>query len=134
MKIPRHIVAEAIAKKTLGASDSKLLAKEIAAYLLQENRINELESILRDIMQYRSDHGIVEAKVISSHTLSQDVLNAAKIMLDQKLPDNERIIMTTGIDETIIGGIKLDMANQQLDMSVRSKLATFKRLTSGERV
>jgi F0F1-type ATP synthase delta subunit len=130
MKVARHTLAEAIAQRTMHVQDSKLLAKEIAAYLLEERRTSELESVLRDIMQYRADQGILEAKVISAHEVHQEVLNDVKQLLHTAYPAAKTIHVSPRIDSDVIGGIRIDMPNEQLDLTVAAKLATLKRLTA----
>lgn len=129
MRVPRHILSEAIAQKTLHMTDGKLLAREIAAYLLAERRTSEIESILRDIMQYRTDHGVLEAEVVTAHEITEHVTNEVTQLLRTAYPNAKTVHLATRLDPTIIGGLRVDMANEQLDMSVQSKLATFKRIT-----
>lgn len=132
MKVPRHTLATAIADRTMHVHDSKLLASEIAAYLLLERRTADLESILRDIMQYRTDHGVLEAEVVTAHEVHQAVLTDVKELLQAAYPKAKTVHVGTRLDPSLIGGVRVDMANQQLDMSIKSKLATFKRITAGE--
>jgi len=132
MKVPRHLLAQTIAKRTLDMADSKLLAREIAAYLLVERRTAELESILRDVMQYRAEHGLLEAEVVSAHDLQTPVLDEVKQLLRSSYPEAKSVQLDRRIDPSVIGGLRIDMANEQLDMSVAARLATFKRLTIAE--
>ncbi len=132
MKIARHIIAEAIAERTLDVADHMLLAREVAAYLLQEGRVPELESILRDVMQYRADHGVIEAMVVTAHDIKPAVLSEVKALLKSAYPKAKAVRVGQRLDDGVIGGLRIDMANEQLDMTVQSKLATFKRITSGE--
>lgn len=134
MKVPRHILAEAIAKRTLTVSDTRELSRQIAAYLLVENRTSELESILRDIMQYRADHGVLEAEVVTAHEVQNHVLSDVVQLLQAAYPNAKEVHVSERLDLTVIGGLRVDMANEQLDMTVASKLATFKRLTAGENI
>lgn len=132
MKTPRHILAKAIASRTIDLRDEKLLAREIAAYLLLERRTSELESILRDIMQYRSDHGVLEAEIVTAHNPGAHVAVEVKRLLKSAYPSAKTIHLANRQDPALIGGLRVDMANQQLDLSIQAKLATFKRLTSEE--
>lgn len=132
MRVPRHIVAQAIAERTMGIHDPQLLAREIAAYLLEERRVNELESILRDIMQFRMDHGVLEAEVVTAHPVDEHVLAHVKQLLQTAYPDTKQVHVDTRLEPTVIGGLRIDLPNDQLDMTVATKLATFKRLTSEE--
>lgn len=130
MKVPRHILAEAIAKRIVHVTDEKLLAREIAAYLLAEHRTAELEPILRDIMQYRSEHGVLEAEAVTAHSVGAHVNAEVKQLLHAAYPNAKTIHVSDRLDTDVIGGLRVDMANEQLDMTVQSKLATFKRLTA----
>ena len=132
MRTPRHILAKAIAERTLHITDNKLLAREIAAYLLEERRTNELESILRDIMQFRGAHGVLEATIISTNDISGSVQDEVKQLLSAAYPNTKTIHISHRQDASVIGGLRIDMANEQLDLTVASKLAKFKRLTVGE--
>lgn len=133
MKQSRHHLAEVIAEKTLHVTDAKLLAKEIAAYLLDNKQVGDLQSLMRDIIQYRANNGIVEAIAASASELPQDVLDDIKKMLEANYPAAKRIIVRQKRDDSVVGGLRIDMANEQLDMSVKAKLNTFKRLTALER-
>lgn len=132
MKTPRHILSGVIAERTMQIIDPSILGREIAAYLLAERRTADLESILRDIMQIRSEHGILEAEVVTAHEVQPNVLNEIKQLLQDAYPKAKNIHLTGRLDPSVIGGLRIDLANEQLDMTVASKLATFKRLTAGE--
>lgn len=130
MKISRRHLAEIIGERTLHAKDAKELAREIAAYLMQERRVSELESLLRDILEYRALAGIVEAKVISAHDLTVEVVRDAKQILKQEYPHAKKLHINELHDSTVVGGLRLELANEQLDLTVRRKIDIFKRLTA----
>lgn len=132
MKTPRHVLAQLIAQRTIDVQDPKLLAQQIAAYLLTERRVGDLESILRDVMQYRADHGVLEAEVVTAHEVDERILTEVRQLLQAAYKEAKTVHVTSHLDSAIVGGLRIDMPNEQLDMSVRSKLATFKRLTSKE--
>ena len=132
MKLPRRILAQAIARRTMHVSDSKTLAREIAAYLLAERRTADLESILRDVMQIRAEHGTLEAEVVTAHDLQPHVMNKVEQLLHTAYPNAKQVHLTKRRDPSVIGGLRINMPNEQLDMTVASKLATFKRLTAGD--
>jgi F0F1-type ATP synthase delta subunit len=132
-KIARTELAEALAERTLHMDDPKLLAKEIAAYLLIENRTADLQSLVRDIMQYRMDKGMVEAVALSAHELGEQVLDDVRVVLEQEFPDSKTVIVRERRDPDLVGGVRVKMANDQLDMSVQAKISRFKRLIATER-
>ncbi|HEX8182215.1 MAG TPA: F0F1 ATP synthase subunit delta [Candidatus Saccharimonadales bacterium] len=130
MKTPRHTIARALAKQSLTVSDFDSFSSEIAAYLLSERRVGELDSIMRDIMQYRADHGIVEVSTIGAYELDDAVRADITNEVQALYPDAEQVIISHRIDTSVVGGVRLEFANQQLDLSVRNKLNRLKQLTA----
>jgi F0F1-type ATP synthase delta subunit len=128
-KPKRRELAEYIAKKTLDVKNYKTLVREVAAYLLDQNLTSDLGSLMRDIMQVRAEFGIIEAAAVSAHSLSIDVRNEIKDILNQRFPQAKQISVANKIDPSVVGGVRVETAGQQIDMTVRGKLAAFKRLT-----
>ena len=130
MKTSRVKLARAIADRSLKAGASKRLSREVAAYLLAERRVNELDSVLRDVQADWAEAGFVEVIAASAHPLTSaakaDITKRAK----QLYPAAKRIIVTEVHDPAVIGGVRLNVANRQLDLSVEAKLNTFKQLTT----
>ncbi len=132
MKLSRSRLAQVLAQRyTRPGADVDRLNKEVAAYLLSEKRAGELDSLLRDIEQYRADHdGIVEAKAISAFPLTDAVRQEITAKLQTVFPEANQIIISEQVDERVVGGVRLELANQQLDLTVRGKLNLFKALTT----
>ena len=130
MKTPRHQVAAALAQRSLGSVNEPKFANEIAAYLLTEHRTGELDSLLRDVMQYRADHGVVEVSALSAHPIIASVRAAIMRQVKVLYPAAKQVVINEVPDATVVGGVRLEFANQQLDLSVRAKLNRFKQLTA----
>ncbi len=103
-------------------TDLTVLSREIAAYLLGEGRTGELDSIMRDVMQIRADRGLVEVIAVDAFPLTDQVYKEITTLLHDILPDAKDIIISERRDNTIVGGTRLILANQQLDVSVRCKI------------
>jgi F0F1-type ATP synthase delta subunit len=129
-KVPRHQIAAVLAQRSLGNIDVAKFSDEIAAYLLEAGRTGELESLLRDVMQYRADHGIVEVIAVSAHDLTAATKTDIEKQIRGLYPEAKQIIVTPQRDETVVGGVRLELANEQLDLTVRAKLNRFKQLTN----
>ena len=129
-KTPRHEIAAALARRTLHTGISNKLGDEIAAYLLSERRTGELESLIRDIIQYRADQGIVEVVAISAFALNAQVRSDIGREVRGLHPGVKAVIISERIDPSVVAGVRLEFANQQLDTSVRSKLNRFKQATA----
>src|SRR5665213_1883602 len=130
MKDSLSRIAAIIADRSRGSTGTKQLSQEVAAYLLDEGRTGELDSILRYIMQYRADHGIVEVIAVSAHSLDARVRADIETRMRGLYPQAKQVIVSEQHDASVIGGVRLELANQQLDLSVRSKLNRFKQLTT----
>lgn len=130
MKVSRTRLAAIITDLAARPIGTKPLSREIAAYLLTEGRTGELDSIMRDVMQCRVDQGVVEVVATDARPVSsrakQDITNLVRA----RFPQAKQIIISEELDPTIIGGVQLELANQQLDLSVRAKLNHFKQLTA----
>lgn len=129
-KASRSRLAMIIAERCNLSTDAKALSQEIAAYLLAEGRTGELDSILRDVMQYRADNGIVEVIAVDARPLSEAVRLEITSVVRGFYPSAKQIIISEELDASVIGGVRLELANQQLDLSIRSKLNRFKQLTA----
>jgi len=130
MKVSRLKIAEVIGKRTLGVYEPKKLAREIAAYLLSDGRVDELDSLIRDIIAYRASQGILEVRLTSAHQLSNQLKTEVKRLVRSYKPATKTVILSEITDKQLIGGIKLGLANLQLDLSLRAKLNRFKQLTN----
>jgi F0F1-type ATP synthase delta subunit len=132
-KLPRHHIAAVLAKQTLGRINTGEFSARVAAYLLSEGRTAELEPLLRDIMQYRANHGIVEVVAVTAFELNDSVRSDIEKQVKSVFPDAKTIIISQEIQPDVVGGLRLELPNQQLDVSVRAKLSRFKQLTQATR-
>ena len=82
-KLPRTLIAKLIAERSMKPVSANNLAQEIAAYLVFEGRTNELDSLLRDIQQYRADNGILEVNAITANPLDASTLSELKSRLSE---------------------------------------------------
>jgi F-type H+-transporting ATPase subunit delta len=130
MKASRTKLAGAIADRTLKGGVSKRLSREVAAYLLSERRVNELDSVLLDVQADWADAGYVEVIARSAHPLTDATKADIAKQVKRLYPAAKRIIVTEVYDPAVIGGVRLNVANRQLDLSVEAKLNRFRQLTT----
>lgn len=131
MKLGRKRLAEVFYERLQsGSINERELSHEIAAYLLAEGRSGELDSILRDIKQLRADAGVIEVLAKSAHSLSTSERTEIEQLVRKQHPNAQNIIISETIDPHMMGGVKLEFANEQWDLSVRAKLNRFKQLTA----
>jgi F0F1-type ATP synthase delta subunit len=134
MKTPRNQIVPVLAELSLQPGvDAKHLGREIAAYLLEENRTGELDSLMRDIIAYRASKGLVEVTAVSAHELSVAIRAEIGQQVRTGYKDAKKIITNERIDASMLGGVRLELVGRQLDLSVRNKLNRLKELTTAER-
>jgi len=130
MKQPRAKLAQIIADHTLKRGVKKSFSKEVAAYLLAERRVSELDSVLRDVQADWAAAGHVELIARSAHPLTDSVRSTIAKQVKKLYPTAGDIIVNEVLDPEVIGGVRLNLPNQQLDLSVEAKLNKFKQLTT----
>lgn len=120
----RRELAEAVLVM-LETHPPKRVSTALAGYLVAHRRSKELDAIMRDIESLRKNReGIVEATAISASELSE----ATKRSLQALLGGAKNHIVYRQ-DPAVVGGVKLQAADWQLDLSVSSKLKRLKHLT-----
>lgn len=129
MKTSRTRIAQVIAETTLKSGSSKKLAREVAAYLMSEGRVYELDSIMRDVQADWAVTGYVEVEAASAHKLTPQVRSDITAQMKKLFPKSKKVVISEVYDPDVLGGVRLSLANQQLDLSVEAKLNKFKQLT-----
>ncbi len=124
-KLSRKELAETIARM-IHEGDTDNLANEIAAFLIEQRGTKELDSLMRDVMQVRAEtYGITEATAITAHPLTSEVKADIKSYLQAK-----QLILNEEQDSRLVGGLKLESADTQLDVSIHSRLNKLKQLVN----
>lgn len=129
MKTSRTRIAGAVADHTLKKGMSKAYAKEVAALLLGERRVGELDSLLRDVQAGWAAKGYVEVLARSAHPLTADTKKQIAEQIKTLYPAAAQIVVTEVPDPSVVGGVQISLADKQLDLSVEAKLNRFKQLT-----
>ncbi|HSX47420.1 MAG TPA: F0F1 ATP synthase subunit delta [Patescibacteria group bacterium] len=129
MKTSRRSIAQIIASQTLSPKySSKKQSKKTAAYLVSEGRVRELNSILRDVQSDWAEAGYVEVEAVCAHQIDKNNQQIIKSQIAKLYPKAKKINITEVIDPNILGGIRLNVVNDQLDISLRTKLNNFENL------
>src|SRR5665811_920514 len=102
MKTPRTRIARIIADRTLKGGLPRRLSREIAAYLLSERRVNDLDSVLRDVQADWAETGYVEVIASSAYPLSAKVKADITRQVERLHPSAKRIIVIAVKDHEVI--------------------------------
>lgn len=139
MKMPRTQIARMLSSLTqtihadADSTQAKSLSREIAAYLLEEGRTGELDSLMRDVVADRAEAGLVEVTAVSAHELTSTIRHDIELQARRQYPDARKFSINERIDTSQVGGLRLELVNKQLDLTVRDSLNRFKELTTAER-
>lgn len=117
----RKLSAHAAKQLRTGASTEKVL-RQVAAYLVDTGRNNEAPLVARDIESALAGNGLVVGTVTSARPLSDAALSSVKSFIKTSDSSVENVILRQQIDESLIGGMKLELPGRQLDASVKAKL------------
>ncbi len=123
--LSRRSIANYIGDELLRGASTKSVASLLAAYLVETKRTKELHLIVHDIASHLSDKGFVTGTITSAHELSSETeaaltafvktkTGAAKLQLDHR------------IDNTVLGGVKVDLPGKELDATIARQLTILK--------
>ena len=107
----------------------KKLAKHVAEYLLEEKKVSDLESVMRDVVNLRAVKGFVEVDAYSAHKLSDNAIKEIKSTVKSHFKNAKTVVVNNLIDEDLVGGVKLYIGSDRLDLSIKNKLNMFRELT-----
>ena len=120
-----QLAGYAVNRLTDGVTTAQVAA-EIASVLIDERRTRDVAAVLRAIEKELAARGKVQVTVTSAHEVS----DAVKMRLASLLGvDNP--VFDTVIDSSVIGGVKAQAGEKQIDLTARARLNKFKQqLTS----
>lgn len=121
-KLSRRKIAELWADELIKGRD---ITKQIAAYLVSERRVDEAALIVRDTESALAERGIVVADLMSAHGLSDESRAAIQKFLTVRL-GAQKVAFREQHDQSVIGGVRVDVAGQQLDATLRTRLNQLK--------
>ena len=91
----------------------------------QANRINLLESVLESFKRLVAlEKNQKNVMVASSYSLEQDQLDKIQTALQKRT--GSEINISTHLDKSLIGGIKISYEDQVIDLSLKNKLEALK--------
>ena len=122
MKLSRRKLSEHVAGRLLRGDGTKVVLKELAAYLLETRRTRELELIVRDIEARMFDSGTALVTATSARELSSEAKQAVEELVRSARPNVKSVILREQIDESVIGGVRIELPGGIADMTVKAKL------------
>lgn len=121
-KLSRRKIAELWASELVAGRD---ITAKIAGYLLAERRVDEAELIVRETEAALADRGVLVADLTSATTLSAESRVAIEKFLGVSM-NAKRVAFREQTDASVIGGIRVETAGQQLDATLKTRLNKLK--------
>ena len=117
----RKLAINAAARLSRGEA-KKTVLRDLAAYLIDTGRKAEATLIVRDIETMLMAGGTAIGTVTSARPLTSGALKTIESFV--KLNDSKikQVLLREQVDESLIGGMKLELPGMQLDASVKAKL------------
>lgn len=129
-RLSRRSIARHVAEQLVDGAPARKVLQEVASYLIETRRTNEVDLIVRDIHYYLAERGIVMAKVSSAFQLEATTKKAIEQFIKAETKA-QSVMMTEVVDRTLLGGVKIDVPDKQLDQTVLHTLTklrtTFKK-------
>lgn len=119
-RISRRKLAQHVAEKLI-KGDGKKALNELAAFLVETRRTDEVELLVRDIEQELADRGVVVADITTAHPLSESLKTDIK-----KMVGGNTLQVRETIDESVLGGVRVDIPGKRFDGTIRRKLTALK--------
>ena len=107
MKVSRSRISKVIADKTLSSGVSKKLSREIAAYLLESHRTEELNSILRDVQSDWAEHGVIDAVATSAFPIPTETSMRSKALFENFTQMLKRLLLMSNETQVLLLGLDL---------------------------
>jgi len=122
VKLSRRKLSDHVAMRLLKGDDAKIVIKELAAYLLDGRRTREAELIVRDIEARLLANGTALVTTTSARELSDESKRSIKELVKTEQPGVKDIILREQIDESVIGGVRIELPGKLADFTVKAKL------------
>lgn len=123
-KLSRRSLAEYIAEGVVTPRRAQVI-KQLAAYLVDTRRTDEVDLIVRDAAYYLSQKGIVGARVVSAFDLSAETKKVITEFVTAQTKAST-VTLDTMIDATVLGGVKITIPGYEFDHTVRQQLTALK--------
>jgi len=126
-KLPLSQLSQVVASLSLNEQlPVDKLAVNIAAYLLEEHRVGELDSLVREIQQDWADNGYVDVIARVARPINNQLTIDLASPFKRLYPSAKQVRVTPVIDHSVVGGAVLELGQQRLDLSIARRLNRFK--------
>ena len=124
-KLSRRAIAEHIADRLLAGDAQQTLVAQLAAYLIETRRTNEINLMVRDIQYQLAAKGQLAGVVTSAFELSDATKKAIELFVKDET-NASQVHLDTVVDPSVLGGIRLSLPGKEMDTTISRKLTLLK--------
>lgn len=125
IRLSRRKIAGYIAQQLAADGAVEQLVQQLAAFLIDSRRTNEVSLVVRDIEYELTKQGIVLARATSAFNLTEATRLAVTKLIEDKT-GAQQVQLHQFIDPSVIGGVKIDLPGSQLDATIARKLTLLR--------
>jgi F0F1-type ATP synthase delta subunit len=122
LKISRRKLAKWSADRLVSGDPMKNVMHELGAYLIDSGRVREIELIVRDIKIALLASGTVLVRTTSARPLSSEAKQSIESFIRDSYGAKASVVFDETIDVSVIGGVKLETPDKQIDATIKTKL------------
>lgn len=132
MNLTRSQLASVISNHTYNKGVTKTIAKDVAKILLETKKTGSLNSLMRDVEKDWAGLGYIDVIARSAYPLSLQVKKDIKKIVMSNYPKTKHIKIVEELDASVIAGVILELPDQQLDLTIATKITEFKNFAASE--
>ena len=126
--LSRRQLAAYAARQLLDGRSPKALSKELAAVLINSKRVNQAELLADDIAyELESSGRAANATLTSAHEIGEQLRKQVSAFIKKSAGVSD-VIINEEIDESLIGGMRIDTAAHSWDKTLRRKLTEVREV------
>jgi len=105
------------------------ITKNLLITMAGNARLADLPKVANTFAQLmKAKRGEVDAKIISAEKLSAAQLKEVQTAMQSQVPKGKSVVIESVIDPTIVGGLQVQIGDQFLDLSVKSRIDDIARM------
>lgn len=105
----------------------KQLARQIAAYLIDNHLIGQAEAIMHDVISLRAKQGLIEAQVTTAFPIDSSTVGRVEALLKAQYPQAKQISLQKTVNKQVLSGVAINTIDKQYDATARGKLIQLTR-------
>lgn len=105
------------------------ITKNLLVTMAGNARLAELPKVATTFIQLmKAKRGEVDAKIISAEQLTSAQLKEVQAAVQSQVPKGKQVVIEAVTDPSIVGGLQVQIGDQFLDLSVKSRIDEISRM------